>query len=72
MQKIQPMGFLGRREAISAPIVGYTSDSKPIGTAKAGTHSADHRAGRIRPTPDRWPCVAEAPSTPARELIGSQ
>src|SRR5919107_580595 len=34
------MGFLGRREAISAPIVGYTSDSMPIGAAMSGTQSS--------------------------------
>src|SRR5919107_385955 len=34
------MGFLGRREAISAPIVGYTSDSMPIGAAMPGTQSS--------------------------------
>ena len=34
------MGFPGRRVAISAPIVGYTSDSRPIGTAKAGTYAS--------------------------------
>src|SRR5215211_236817 len=33
-QKIQPMGLVGRREAIRAPTVGYASDSTPVSTAK--------------------------------------
>src|SRR5215216_7560835 len=32
-QKIQPIGLVGRREAISAPTVGYASDSTPVSTA---------------------------------------
>src|SRR5215213_7787529 len=28
------MGFLGRRETISAPIVGFTSDTRPVNTAR--------------------------------------
>src|SRR5918993_4101901 len=35
-QKIQPMGLVGRREAISAPTVGYASDSTPVSTAIVG------------------------------------
>src|SRR5918995_5466847 len=35
-QKIQPMGLVGRREAISAPTVGYVSDSTPVSTAIVG------------------------------------
>src|ERR671921_2989293 len=35
-QKIQPMGLVGRREAISAPTVGNASESNPVSTAKAG------------------------------------
>src|ERR687893_2791319 len=30
------MGLVGRREAISAPTVGYASDSNPISTARTG------------------------------------
>src|SRR5215211_6672476 len=35
-QKIQPIGLVGRREAISAPTVGYASDSTPVSTAIVG------------------------------------
>src|SRR5215207_7044054 len=35
-QKIQPMGLVGRREAISAPTVGYASESTPVSTAIVG------------------------------------
>src|SRR5215217_3457647 len=28
------MGFLGRRETIIAPIVGFTSDTRPVNTAR--------------------------------------
>src|SRR5918995_2852097 len=35
-QKIQPIALVGRREAISAPIVGYVSDSTPVSTAIVG------------------------------------
>src|SRR5215203_3085208 len=28
------MGFLGRRETISAPIVGFTSDTRPVNPAR--------------------------------------
>src|SRR4051794_40871066 len=30
------MGLLGRREAISAPTVGYASESTPVSTARTG------------------------------------
>src|SRR5215213_11485372 len=36
-QKIQPMGLVGRREAISAPTVGYASDSTPVSTVSQGS-----------------------------------
>jgi hypothetical protein len=35
-QKIQPMGFSGRREAINAPTVGNANDSTLKSTVKAG------------------------------------
>src|SRR5919112_2788425 len=35
-QKIQPMGLVGSREAISAPTVGYASESTPVSTARPG------------------------------------
>src|SRR5918995_3439607 len=35
-QKIQPMGLVGSREAISAPTVGNASESNPVSTAKPG------------------------------------
>src|ERR671921_216464 len=31
------MGLVGRREAISAPTVGYASDNSPISTARTGS-----------------------------------
>src|SRR5215211_4154098 len=37
-QKIQPMGLAGRREAISAPTVGYASDSTPVSTVSQGSN----------------------------------
>src|SRR5215204_4184142 len=37
-QKIQPIGLVGRREAISAPTAGYASDSNPVSTAKPGSY----------------------------------
>src|SRR5215208_2902931 len=36
-QKIQPMGLVGRREAISAPTVGYASDSTSVSTRSPGS-----------------------------------
>src|SRR5918994_5312210 len=48
-QKIQPMGLVGRREAISAPTVGYVSDSTPVSTAIVGPslgHSVTMRSVR--------------------------
>src|SRR5215218_86275 len=35
-QKIQPIGLVGSREAISAPTVGYASESTPVSTARPG------------------------------------
>src|SRR5215217_3937516 len=35
-QKSQPMGLVGRREAISAPTIGNASESTPVSTAKPG------------------------------------
>src|SRR5215204_7282466 len=48
-QKIQPIGLVGRREAISAPTVGYVSDSTPNSTAIVGPslgHSVTMRSVR--------------------------
>src|ERR687897_1485874 len=48
-QKIQPMGLVGGREAISAPTVGYVSDSTPVSTAIVGPslgHSVTMRSVR--------------------------
>src|SRR5215217_5071770 len=33
-QKIQPMGLVGSREAISAPTIGNASEHTPVSTAK--------------------------------------
>src|SRR5215208_1508378 len=35
-QKIQPMGLVGSREAISAPTIGNASESNPVSRAKPG------------------------------------
>src|SRR5215203_7085103 len=40
-QKIQPIGLVGSREAISAPTIGYASESTPVITTSLGSASPD-------------------------------
>jgi hypothetical protein len=45
-QKNQPMGLVGRREAISAPTVGNANESTPVSMAKPGAGLSPGRKGK--------------------------
>ena len=48
-QKIQPIGLVGSREAISAPTIGKASESTPASTAKPGPGLSPGSPFRQRP-----------------------
>src|SRR5215212_5375478 len=52
-QKSQPMGLVGRREAISAPTVGNASQSTPVSTAKPSPGLSPRSSGGRGTSPVR-------------------